>query len=85
MASRRAWPLTEAVLLLARKAANSRNYELAEAGRNHADLFAGVLPVIGLLAEAARTGGLREHHARLLAELARDWSPEDGCVLENGC
>ena len=33
MASRRAWPLTEAVLLLARKAANSRNYELAEAGR----------------------------------------------------
>ena len=34
---------------------------------NHADLFAGVLPVIGLLAETARTGAMREHHARLLA------------------
>ncbi len=43
---------------------------------NHADLFAGVLPVIGLLAETARTGALRERHARLLAELARVWSPE---------
>ena len=42
----------------------------------HADLFAGVLPVIGLLAETARTGALREHHARLLAALAREWSPE---------
>ena len=43
---------------------------------NHADLFAGVLPVIGLLAETARTGAMREHHARLLAALAREWSPE---------
>lgn len=43
---------------------------------SHADLFAGVLPVIGLLAETARTGALREYHARLLAALARDWSPE---------
>ena len=43
---------------------------------DHADLFAGVLPVIGLLAETARTGALREYHARLLAALAREWSAE---------
>src|SRR5208283_711649 len=43
---------------------------------DHADLFADVLPVIGLLAETARTGALREYHARLLAALAREWSPE---------
>jgi Dynamin family len=43
---------------------------------DHADLFAGVLPVIGLLAETAQTGALREYHARLLAALAREWSPE---------
>jgi hypothetical protein len=43
---------------------------------DHADLFAAVLPVIGLLAETARTGALREHHARLLGALAREWSPE---------
>lgn len=43
---------------------------------DHADLFAGVLPVIGLLAETARTGALREYHARLLGALARAWSPD---------
>jgi hypothetical protein len=43
---------------------------------NHADLFAGVAPVIGLLAETARTGALREQHARLLAALAQEWAPE---------
>jgi hypothetical protein len=41
---------------------------------DHADLFAGVLPVIGLLAETARTGALREYHARLLGGLASAWS-----------
>ena len=43
---------------------------------DHADLFAGVLPVVGLLAETAQTGALREYHARLLGALAREWSPE---------
>ena len=41
----------------------------------HADLFAGVAPVIGLLAETARTGALRERHARALSALAREWDP----------
>jgi hypothetical protein len=40
----------------------------------HADLFADVLPVIGLLAETARTGVLREHHARLLEKIALSWN-----------
>jgi hypothetical protein len=44
---------------------------------DHADLFSDVLPVIGLLAETAQIGALREYHARLLGELAREWSPED--------
>lgn len=43
---------------------------------DHADLFADVLPVVGLLAETAQTGALREYHARLLGALAREWSPE---------
>jgi predicted GTPase len=42
----------------------------------HADLFASVAPVIGLLAETARTGALRERHARALAALAREWDPQ---------
>jgi hypothetical protein len=43
---------------------------------DHADLFADVLPVVGLLAETARIGALREYHARLLGALASEWSPE---------
>jgi len=43
---------------------------------DHADLFAGVAPVIGLLAETARTGALRERHAQLLATLAAEWAPQ---------
>ena len=43
---------------------------------DHADLFADVLPVIGLLAETAQTGAIREYHARLLGALARQWSRE---------
>jgi hypothetical protein len=35
-----------------------------------------VLPVIGLLAETAQTGAIREYHARLLGALARQWSRE---------
>jgi hypothetical protein len=42
----------------------------------HADLFADVIPVIGKLAETAQTGVVREHHARLLRDLARAWPPE---------
>lgn len=42
----------------------------------HADLFASVAPVIGLLAETARTGALRERHARALLALAREWDPQ---------
>jgi hypothetical protein len=43
---------------------------------DHADLFADVLPVIGLLAETALTGAIRGYHARLLGLLAQEWSPE---------
>jgi hypothetical protein len=42
----------------------------------HADLFATVVPVIGLLAETASTGALREGHAHALGELARTWDPD---------
>lgn len=41
----------------------------------HADLFNVVVPVIGLLAETATTGALRERHARGLGQLARAWHP----------
>jgi hypothetical protein len=44
--------------------------------RRHADLFAAVVPVVGLLAETAETGALREGHARALGELVAAWSPE---------
>ena len=44
--------------------------------KRHADLFATVVPVIGLLAETAATGALREGHARALGELARTWAPD---------
>ena len=43
----------------------------------HADLFAAVVPVVGLLAQTAATGALRETHARALAELSRAWNPDD--------
>jgi hypothetical protein len=42
----------------------------------HADLFSSVVPVIGLLAETAMTGALREHHSRALGELARAWNTD---------
>ena len=44
--------------------------------QRHADLFAAVVPVIGLLAETAGTGALQERHARALAE--------PGCELDTG-
>jgi hypothetical protein len=43
----------------------------------HAETFFGVVPVIGLLAETASTGSLREPHARDLAVLAREWTQDD--------
>jgi hypothetical protein len=43
----------------------------------HADLFSVVAPVIGLLAETATTGALRERHARALGQLASAWNPDD--------
>ena len=42
----------------------------------HAGLFMTVLPVVGLLAQTAETGELREPHARALAALADAWSPD---------
>lgn len=45
----------------------------ATMAHKHADLFAAMVPVIGLLAETATTGALREMHARALGELARSW------------
>jgi hypothetical protein len=45
------------------------------AGRN-AELFSTVVPVVGLLAETAQTGALRELHARALGALARAWNPD---------
>jgi len=51
--------------------------ELADTmSRGHADLFSSVVPVIGLLAETATTGGLREHHARALGQLAHAWNAD---------
>jgi hypothetical protein len=43
----------------------------------HTDLFSAVVPVIGLLAETATTGALRERHARALLQLARAWNADD--------
>lgn len=43
----------------------------------HTDLFSAVVPVIGLLAETATTGALRERHARALHTLARAWNFDD--------
>jgi hypothetical protein len=43
----------------------------------HVDLFSSVLPVVGLLAETATTGALREPHARSLAALAGAWTADD--------
>ena len=45
--------------------------------QRHADLFAAVVPVVGLLAETAVTGALRERHARALGQLAAAWSPDE--------
>jgi len=42
----------------------------------HAELFSEVPPVIGLLAETAASGALREPHARALAALAKEWNPD---------
>jgi hypothetical protein len=40
------------------------------------ELFSAVVPVVGLLAETAQTGALREPHARALGDLARAWKPD---------
>ena len=45
----------------------------AKMSARHADLFAAVLPVIGLLAETAATGALTAAHARAIGELATAW------------
>ncbi|BBH69571.1 isoniazid inducible gene protein IniC [Actinoplanes sp. OR16] len=51
--------------------------------RTHADIFGGVFPVVGLLAEAATTGALRARHAAALAELAAAWTVDDaGTALQ---
>jgi hypothetical protein len=39
----------------------------------HREMFASVTPVVGLLGETASSGGLDEHDARALAELAAQW------------
>jgi hypothetical protein len=49
----------------------------AEMSARHADLFSKVLPVVGLLAETATTGALREWHARALRALAAAWNVDD--------
>jgi hypothetical protein len=51
----------------------------------HADLFSVVVPVIGLLAETATTGALRERHARGLGELARAWHPDLSDLALSDC
>jgi len=68
------------ILTHADQIGNDRQRAFAEAtelaakmARKHADLFSAVVPVIGLLAETAATGALREAHARALGELARSW------------
>ena len=54
--------------------ARERAAELAKSmADDHADLFSAVVPVVGLLAETAETGTLREGHARALGELAQAW------------
>ena len=42
----------------------------------HADLFSSVVPVIGLLAETATTGALRERHGHALRQLADAWNTD---------
>lgn len=42
----------------------------------HGDLFYGVHPVIGLLAQTAAVGALADRHARALGVLAREWDPD---------
>jgi hypothetical protein len=49
----------------------------AEMSTRHADLFSSVVPVVGLLAETATTGALRERHARALHALAGAWNADD--------
>ncbi|WP_250037641.1 dynamin family protein [Paractinoplanes maris] len=44
---------------------------------SHADIFGGVFPVVGLLAETAMTGALRARHVTALAELATAWTVDD--------
>jgi hypothetical protein len=54
-----------------------RAVEMASAmSQLHADLFAAVVPVVGLLAETAATGALRERHAHALGQLTTAWSSE---------
>jgi hypothetical protein len=48
--------------------------------RSHADIFGDVLPVVGLLAETATTGALRERHAADLARLAAAWTVDDSAI-----
>ncbi|MFI6095590.1 dynamin family protein [Lentzea sp. NPDC051213] len=71
--------LTKADMIgLDRRHAWKNAKELAQTmASQHTDLFATVVPVIGLLAQTANTGALREQHARDLAELARAWHAGD--------
>lgn len=54
--------------------------EATESARNtaagHVDLFWTVVPVVGLLAETAQTGALRDGHARALGALAQAWNAD---------
>lgn len=60
-----------------RKATWKLATELAQRmSTEHADLFAAVVPVVGLLAQTAATGALREVHAKALAALADAWNPD---------
>jgi hypothetical protein len=60
-----------------RRSAWKQSVELAGTmSKQHVDLFSSVVPVVGLLAETAATGALREPHARALGALAREWNPD---------
>ena len=76
-----------AVLTKADEMSEDRRRTLKEADElarrmstSHADIFGGVFPVVGLLAETAMTGALQTRHAEALAELAAAWTVDDATV-----
>ena len=77
-----------AVLTKADEMSEDRRRTLKEAealahrmSTSHADIFGGVFPVVGLLAETATTGALRARHVAALAELARAWTVDDATAV----